>query len=44
MYHSCELVLLKGEELYVFLVNFIVYGDVRHDILPIVDMNDIESS
>ena len=43
-YPLCELVLLKGEELYLFLVNLIVYSDVRHDILTMVDMNHIESS
>ena len=44
MYQSCELVFLKGGALYLFLVNLIVYGDVRHDILTMVDMNHIERS
>ena len=42
MHQSCEMVLLKGEEFYLFLVDLIVYGDVRHDILTMVDMNRIE--
>ena len=36
--------LLKGAEMYLFQVNLIVYGDARHDILTMVDMNHIESS
>ena len=44
MYQSCELVLFKGEELYLFLINLIVYGDVTHDVLTMVDMAHIESS
>ena len=44
VYQLCELVLLKGKELHLFLVNLIVYGDVRQYILTMVDMYHIESS